>query len=126
MLRVVDEDTSEPDGYPYPASIFAPIELPESAQRALAIASGAAGGNRFDMKTVDIHETNLDACVVDAQSDRVVVTRGGNPVALVVGVQGLDEEQAQLGASDEFWKLISARRKEPTIDRAALEKKLEG
>ena len=33
MLRVVDEDTSEPDGYLYPASIFAPIELPESAQR---------------------------------------------------------------------------------------------
>ena len=29
MLRVVDEDTSEPDGYLYPASIFAPIDLPE-------------------------------------------------------------------------------------------------
>jgi hypothetical protein len=40
MLRIVDEDTSEPDGYPYPVSIFAPIELPESAQRALAIADG--------------------------------------------------------------------------------------
>ena len=39
MIRVIDEDTSEPDGYLYPASIFAPIELPESAQRALAIAS---------------------------------------------------------------------------------------
>ena len=40
MLRVVDEDTSEPDGYLYPASIFAPIELPESAQRALTAANG--------------------------------------------------------------------------------------
>ena len=40
MLRVVDEDTSEPDGYLYPASIFAPIELPEAAQRALAMANG--------------------------------------------------------------------------------------
>ena len=40
MLRVVDEDTSEPDGYLYPASIFAPIELPESAQQALSAASG--------------------------------------------------------------------------------------
>jgi len=40
MLRVVDEDTSESDGYLYPASIFAPIELPESARRALATASG--------------------------------------------------------------------------------------
>jgi hypothetical protein len=76
------------------------------------------------MKTVDIQETNLDACVFDAQSDRVVVTRGGNPVALVVGVQGLDEEQTQLGASNEYWKLISVRRKEPTINRSVLEKKL--
>ena len=40
MLRVVDEDSSEPDGYLYPAAIFAPIELPESAQRALATAVG--------------------------------------------------------------------------------------
>jgi hypothetical protein len=40
MLRVIDEDKSEPDGYLYPASIFAPIELPESAQRALMTASG--------------------------------------------------------------------------------------
>ena len=76
------------------------------------------------MKTVDIQETNLDACVLDAQSDRIIIMRGGNPVALVVGVQGLDEEQTQLGASDAFWKLISARRKEPTLDRSALEKKL--
>ncbi|MBU4272358.1 MAG: hypothetical protein KKE86_11100 [Planctomycetes bacterium] len=78
------------------------------------------------MKTVDIQETSLDACVIDAQTDRVVIMRGGNPVALVVGVQGLDAEQAQLGASDEFWKLISNRRKEPTLDRSALEKKLNG
>ena len=37
MLWVVDEDKSEPDGYLlYPASHFATIDLPESAQRALA------------------------------------------------------------------------------------------
>ena len=40
MLRVVDEDTSEADGYLYPASIFAPIELSEAAQRALMTAGG--------------------------------------------------------------------------------------
>jgi len=38
MLRVVDEDKSEPDGYLYPASMFAPIELPEVARRALMAA----------------------------------------------------------------------------------------
>ena len=35
MLRVIDEDKSEPDGYLYPASMFAPIDLPEAARRAL-------------------------------------------------------------------------------------------
>ena len=78
------------------------------------------------MKTVDIQHTNLDACIADAQSDRVVVTRGGSPVALVVGVQGLDEEQVELGASDEFWKLISERRKEKMTDRDTLERTLDG
>ncbi len=40
MLRVVDEDRSEPDGYLYPAAMFAPIELPEVAQRVLLAAGG--------------------------------------------------------------------------------------
>jgi hypothetical protein len=38
MLRVIDEDKSEPDGYLYPASMFAPIELPEVAKQALTAA----------------------------------------------------------------------------------------
>jgi len=38
MLRVVDEDRSEPDGYLYPPSMFAPIQLPEVAERVLAAA----------------------------------------------------------------------------------------
>ncbi|HNY77970.1 MAG: hypothetical protein RBS72_06675 [Sedimentisphaerales bacterium] len=40
MLRVVDEDKSEPDGYLYPASMFAPIDLPEEAERALTASGG--------------------------------------------------------------------------------------
>jgi hypothetical protein len=38
MLRVLDEDKSEPEGYLYPASMFAPIELPEVARQALTAA----------------------------------------------------------------------------------------
>ncbi len=38
MLRVIDEDRSEADGYLYPASIFVPIELPEAAERVLMTA----------------------------------------------------------------------------------------
>ncbi|GAB4400399.1 MAG: hypothetical protein OHK0052_24000 [Anaerolineales bacterium] len=35
MVRVIDEDDSEPDGYLYPAAMFTPIELSEAAQQAL-------------------------------------------------------------------------------------------
>ncbi len=38
MLRVIDEDKSELDGYLYPASMFVPIELPEVAERVLMTA----------------------------------------------------------------------------------------
>jgi hypothetical protein len=38
VLRVIDGDKSEPDGYLYPASVFAPIELPEVARQVLAAA----------------------------------------------------------------------------------------
>ena len=40
MLRVIDEDQSEPDGYLYLAAMFAPIELPEVAERVLMAAGG--------------------------------------------------------------------------------------
>jgi hypothetical protein len=38
MLRIIDEDRSETDGYVYPASMFAPIELPEAARQVLMTA----------------------------------------------------------------------------------------
>ena len=43
MIRVVDEDRSERDGYLYPASMFARVELPEEARQALmSLEEGAA------------------------------------------------------------------------------------
>jgi hypothetical protein len=41
-----------------------------------------------------------------------------------VGVEGMDEEQVRLGSSDKFWTLIEKRRRQRTIGRAELEKKL--
>jgi hypothetical protein len=38
MLRVIDEDKSEPDGYLYPAVMFAPVDLPDVAKQALMAA----------------------------------------------------------------------------------------
>jgi len=77
------------------------------------------------MKSLDIQTTNLDACVNDAQSEQIILMRDGNPVALVVGVQGMDEEQVQLGSSDEFWRMIIQRRKEKTLTREALQQRID-
>ena len=76
------------------------------------------------MKTLGIEQATLDVCVRAAQHDRVLVTRGGQPVALIVGVEGLDAEQLTLGSSDEFWKMITERRKQKTIARPELERKI--
>jgi len=73
------------------------------------------------MKVIGLKETNLDACVSEAQHEKIVITRNGKPVALVVGVAGLDAEQLELGSSPDFWKLITKRRRQRTITRAQLE-----
>ena len=57
------------------------------------------------MKRVDLGQASLDRCVKEAQRERVVLTRNGKPVALLIGVEGLDEEQLELGSSDRFWTL---------------------
>jgi hypothetical protein len=39
-----------------------------------------------------------------------MLMREGKPVALVVGVEGMDEGQLQLGQSQAFWRRITERR----------------
>ena len=76
------------------------------------------------MKTLGMEQVTLDACVREAQHDRVLVTRDGLPVALVLGIEGLDREQLELGSSDEFWKLIAERRGQKTMTRSELEQRV--
>lgn len=38
MVRIIDEDTSESDGYLYPTSMFVPVDLPEAAKQVLIAA----------------------------------------------------------------------------------------
>jgi antitoxin (DNA-binding transcriptional repressor) of toxin-antitoxin stability system len=76
------------------------------------------------VKTIGIEHATLDACLQDAQHERVVITRNGIPVALIVGLEGLDEEQVQLGSSEPFWQLIAERRRQKTMGRAELEQTL--
>ena len=53
----------------------------------------------------------------------MVIARKGKAVELV-GIEGLDREQIELGASDKFWKLILKRRKQKTLSREALERRI--
>lgn len=76
------------------------------------------------MKMIGLEQANLDTCIKDAQQERVMITRNGKPVALIIGIEGMDEEQLQLGSSEKFWTLIAERRIQKTISRAELEQKI--
>jgi antitoxin (DNA-binding transcriptional repressor) of toxin-antitoxin stability system len=76
------------------------------------------------MKTVDADLSTLDLCIGAAQNERVIVTRAGKPIAIVVGIEGLDQEQLELASNSEFWQLIEQRRRQPTISRDELERRL--
>ena len=76
------------------------------------------------MKVLRMKEVDIDACVQAAQGESIVLTKNGSPVAVVLGVEGMDLEQVELSQSSKFWKLIKERRKRPTISRKELEKRL--
>jgi hypothetical protein len=78
------------------------------------------------VKIIGIEQASLEDCVRDAQHDQVVLMRKNKPVAILVGVKGLDLEQLELGHSDEFWTLIKKRRRQKTMTRAQLEERLTG
>ena len=67
-------------------------------------------------------ETTLEQFVQDpqafvaaAQHGRLLITQGGRPLAVVIGVEHKDEEDLGLEASPEFWRMIAQRRRRPTI-----------
>ncbi len=76
------------------------------------------------MKKMGLEQVDWNVCIRDAQCERVVITRRGEPVALIIGVEGMDEEQLQMGSSIKFWALIEHRRQQKTVSRTALEKKI--
>ena len=78
------------------------------------------------MKTVTARDLQkkVKECVDAAQKDRVVVTRRGQPAAVLVGVEGSDWEDVVLQSSAGFWKLIEERRKQPTISLRELKTRL--
>ena len=78
------------------------------------------------MKTITVRDLQkkVKECVDNAQRDRVVITRHGKPAALLVGVEGEDWEDVLLQSDPAFWKLIRARRKQPTLSLEELKRQL--
>nr|VFJ55471.1 MAG: hypothetical protein BECKDK2373C_GA0170839_10491 [Candidatus Kentron sp. DK] len=74
------------------------------------------------MKALGLEHATLNDCVQEARQGRLVITRKGNPVALIIGI---DEEQMELGSDGSFWQLIENRREENSISREELERALE-
>lgn len=76
------------------------------------------------MKHIVLENTDLANCIAQAKEERVVVTRGGSPAAIIINIEGLDAEDLDTASSVEFWRMINECRQQPTIDRAVLERKL--
>lgn len=64
------------------------------------------------MKTISDLEAQDDLKNVldSAQKERVVITRGGKPTAVVLGLESYDSEDLQLAGSPDFWRMIERRR----------------
>ncbi len=67
-------------------------------------------------------ETSLENLAEDlqgfmeaAQKERILVTRDGKPLALVVGLQNYDDEDWGYMTSRAFWEMIQERRRMPTV-----------
>ena len=78
------------------------------------------------MKTVAVRQLpqRIKSCLDEAQEDRVVITRHGKPAAILIGVEGKDWETVMLETNLTFWRVVQARRGQPTITLAELKARL--
>jgi prevent-host-death family protein len=78
------------------------------------------------MKTISVRDLqkNIRESVETSQSERVVVTKNGQPAAVLIGVEGRDWESVTLASNPAFWKLIEKRRGEKTISLKDMKRRL--
>ena len=78
------------------------------------------------MKTISVRDLQkqIRSVVETAQDDQVVITRNGQPVAVMVGVEGADWETVAVETSRSFWKEIARRRGQKTISLAEIRNRL--
>lgn len=69
------------------------------------------------MKTINVRnlQQKIRRCMNIAQKERLVVTKRGRPLALVMGVEGYDWEDLYWATNASFWREIQRARQEPTI-----------
>jgi prevent-host-death family protein len=77
------------------------------------------------VKTIAVRDLQkrIRECVDLSQNEEIVITRHGQPAAIVIGVEGKDWEEILLQRSESFWKLIEARRKERTVTLTEMRKR---
>lgn len=78
------------------------------------------------MKMIAVRELQkkIKPCLDEAQEDRVVITRRGKPAAVLIGVEGEDWETVILETDPTFWRMIQARRTQPSITVEELKARL--
>ena len=78
------------------------------------------------MKTISVRDLQkqIRSVVETAQDDQVVITRNGQPVAVMVGVEGVDWETVAVETSRSFWKEIARRRGQKTISLTEIRNRL--
>ena len=75
--------------------------------------------------TVEQLSSETPALLSLAQSERVIVTRDGKPLALLLGLEFKDEEDYALEKDREFWQMIEKRRKgNKTVSLAEVKRRL--
>ena len=79
------------------------------------------------MKTINVRDLQrkIRETLKAAQKDRVVVTRHGQPAAILIGVEGQDWEDILFQTSPSFWRMIEERRGEKTLSLSEARKRLE-
>jgi prevent-host-death family protein len=64
------------------------------------------------MKFITVREAKatLSNTIAESQEQRVVITKHGKPVCILIGCEGYEIEDVLTAADPEFWKMIEERR----------------
>jgi prevent-host-death family protein len=65
--------------------------------------------------TIEEFAKDVDGYLTAAQTERIIVTRNGQPLAVVIGMENKDAEDFHYMTSPKFWRMIEATRRMPTI-----------